>query len=633
MAFLIRTIDFTSSGREIVRERNVYQASLFVGRAAENDIHLPDLAVEQQHIRIDQGADGSLQVEAVGTLGFELDGRTQMSAAIDPSTGAEIELGSSRLTIAQETQSAVSITIKQAEEKGSKVDALAGFELASALPSKRAMAWVFSLAILVLLLSVPIITHLTREKQDQSQSLAANGAMVDQVSFDSTWSSGELSLAHHDLKDNCEACHATPFVSVQDETCLTCHEELGEHAKPARLKAGMAPIPTTEAWQWAVAETLGKEGPGSCTSCHLEHEGKVRQQAATQQFCADCHDALDKRLSNVSFGNADNFGDKHPQFRPTFYTAYKQENPVRVSLDTEGIEEKSGLIFPHDSHMDPNGGVARMAISLPGYGEELECASCHEPDDDRIGYKPVEMEPACEACHSLVFDQVGGEFRSLKHGKVDELRADLMRMTSGPRSTPRSNNPTGRKRPGQFASGGTYAVDFGRPTRSLISINRALMPDGVCGDCHLPTKTKGRPDVMPVNLPDRYMQHGFFSHAAHEEEKCTDCHEATTSKSATDLLLPDLESCRDCHIGEVLTGPGAPAGLTKVALKEDEVPSTCAMCHGYHTPTNPWPGDHPILQSTPEGMRGRGNGAKGNGGRKPGSLKDSIASLSALLKD
>jgi hypothetical protein len=610
MAFLIRTIDYTSGGREIVRDRQVRQASLSVGRAAENDIHLPDLAVEQQHIRIDQGADGALQVEAVGTLGFGLNGSTRMAAGIDPATGAEIELGSSRLTIARESDGAVSITIRQAEEKSSKVDALAGFELGSALPSKRAMAWTMSLAILVLLLIVPIVAHLTRAEQKPSQTLAANGTMIDQVAFDSTWSSGELSLAHHNLKDNCEACHATPFVSVQDETCLTCHEKLGDHANKPRLARGMPQLPASEAWQWAVAETLGKEGPGSCTSCHLEHEGKARQQAATEQFCADCHNALDTRLTNVAFGNADDFGDKHPQFRPTFYTAYKQKDPVRVALDSAGLRERSGLIFPHDVHMDQQGGVARMAISLPDYDGPLECSNCHELEPDKIGYKPVEMEPSCEACHSLVFDQVGGEFRSLKHGKVSEMRADLLRMTRAPRATPRMNNPTGRTRPGQFSSGGTYAVDFGRPASSLISINRALMPDGVCGDCHLPTRTEGQPDVMPVNWPDRYMQHGFFSHAAHKEEKCTDCHEAITSKSATDLLLPDLKSCRDCHKG---------ASAAKTAKI---VPSSCAMCHGYHTPTNPWPGDHPILQSIPEGNRGR----------EPGSDKDSIASLIALLK-
>ena len=47
MVFRIRTIDLTAGGREIVREREVAGDELVIGRAAENEIHLPDLAVEQ----------------------------------------------------------------------------------------------------------------------------------------------------------------------------------------------------------------------------------------------------------------------------------------------------------------------------------------------------------------------------------------------------------------------------------------------------------------------------------------------------------------------------------------------------------------------------------------------------------
>ena len=45
MTFLIRTIDITASGREIRRERLSEAPTITVGRATENDIHLPDLAV------------------------------------------------------------------------------------------------------------------------------------------------------------------------------------------------------------------------------------------------------------------------------------------------------------------------------------------------------------------------------------------------------------------------------------------------------------------------------------------------------------------------------------------------------------------------------------------------------------
>ena len=617
MSFLIRTIAVAKSGREISRDREVDTNELVVGRSPDSDIHLPDLTVDLQHIKLTDAGGGMLQASALGDLPFELNGSSTDNAVIDPNAGATLSVGPANLAISREGDGPVQIIISQAKKAASSVEPTAGFALASAMPSKRAMAWATSLAILVLLLTVPIVTHLTRDTSQEGKGPDAK--MIDQVSFDSTWSSGQLSLAHHDLEDNCEACHATPFVTVQDETCLTCHEELGDHAKKPRLLDGMAPLPSGEAWQWAVAETLGNEGPGSCTSCHLEHEGNVRQQAATQQFCADCHQDLDARLDDVSFSNADNFGAKHPQFRPTFYTEYGQDEPVRVSLD-KAIEEKSGLIFPHDVHMDQRGGVARMAQSLDQYGEPLECSNCHELTDDKIGYKPVEMEPSCEACHSLVSGRDANGFTSLRHGDVKDLMEDLANMNTGPKRPVVS----GRARPGQFATGGAYAINFGRPASSLIAINRALLPGGTCGDCHIRTTSDGRPDLIPVNLPDRFLEHGFFTHVGHEDEECTTCHEADTSKVATDLLMPDIESCQDCHAGETLAASDKPfvltSGIVGMVDRGEKVPSSCAMCHGYHTPTAPWPGDHPILQSAPDGMN-------------EGKSTDSIASISAMLKD
>ena len=52
-----------------------------------------------------------------------------------------------------------------------------GVALATALPSKRAMAWTMSLAILVLLLAVPIVSHLTRDTSlEGADYVAASGA-------------------------------------------------------------------------------------------------------------------------------------------------------------------------------------------------------------------------------------------------------------------------------------------------------------------------------------------------------------------------------------------------------------------------------------------------------------------------
>jgi hypothetical protein len=567
MAFLIRTIDFTAAGREIVRDREIEQSSITIGRAAENAIHLPDLAVEQNHVRLDLGADGTLAAEALGTLGFGLDGRSVTSAVIDPAIGAEIQLGSSLLAIARDDAGRIAITIRQAESDEGKGDALRGFALASALPSKRAMSWIFATIILAALLAIPIITHATRSVIPNDPKSEQPGQTI----LDSAWSTGALSVKHHKLEDNCEACHVTPFVSVRDDTCISCHKELGDHAEAPRLAKGMPLLSSGDAVLWAVSDMFGKEGRGSCTSCHLEHEGMVRQQPATEPFCGDCHKTLDSRLTNTSLGNAHDFGKAHPQFRPTFYDTLGAKEPVRVSLDKQPLEQ-SGLKFPHDVHMKPMGGAARMAISLAQYGAPLECKDCHSLTEDKVGFTPVKMEDACEGCHSLVADRAGGNFRKLRHGDVNKLREDLASINQGVRPA----LVQGRQRPGQFGQSGRYYANFGRPVNAYVSLSRALQPGGVCTECHLPTQRSGRPDLIPVNLPDRFLMHGYFDHEAHKKQECTDCHAADKSNKASDLLIPDLASCRDCHLG-------ATAAKTKKI-----VPSSCAMCHSYHVPAGQW---------------------------------------------
>jgi hypothetical protein len=78
---------------------------------------------------------------------------------------------------------------------------------------------------------------------------------------------------------------------------------------------------------------------------------------------------------------------------------------------------------------------------------------------------------------------------------------------------------------------------------------------------------------MPVTQPARFMLHGWFDHEAHKQQNCSDCHAANRSNASADLLLPDLKSCRDCHLGE--------------SARKAKVPSGCAMCHSYHPRIGP----------------------------------------------
>ncbi|WP_285711675.1 cytochrome c3 family protein [Erythrobacter oryzae] len=574
MAFLIRTIDFTAAGREIVRDRVVEQTRLTVGRAAENDIHLPDLAVEQHHVAIDLAADGTLAVRSLGTLGFGLDGRVVSEATIDPRTGGEVALGAARLAVTREGDGNIAITIRQVVADEGKMDALRGFALASKLPGKRTMSWIFASAIILLLLALPVASHLLRTPAKPDPTGKTPGAVL----MDSAWTSGELSLKHHTLADNCESCHVAAFESVQDETCLSCHKDIGDHAQKPRLAKGMAPLSEGDALQWKIAEGFGKEGPLGCVACHSEHEGPVRTQAGSEAFCGDCHKDLGTRLTDTALTDAHDFGKTHPQFRPLYFASFGAAKPVRAAAGSKPVE-RSGLVFPHDVHMNPRGGAARMAVSLAQYRAPLECKDCHIATPDRVTFKEVEMEQACEGCHSLVSGRTpGGGFGKLRHGSVKNLAEDLARISTGPR--PRL--APGRQRPGQLGSASPYRADFGRPVRAYIGISNALSVGGVCTECHLPTRgPTGQADLMPVNFPERFLTSGYFSHAAHSKQKCSDCHAADTSKAASDLLMPDLKSCRDCHLG---------ATATKTAKI---VPSDCAMCHAYHVPAGQWQGLKP----------------------------------------
>jgi hypothetical protein len=554
MAFKLRSIDVTATGREIVRDTDLAAGVLTVGRSSDCDIHLPDLALESRHARISLLEGGRVAIEATGTLGFSVDGTDAKAAEIDPLTGAELGFASYRITIGRESDD-VLLTVRKSTAIGGDLEEKKGFSLVEVLPSKRWISWAFVLVILAAFLAVPIVSYVTRDA-------AANETVIG----DSAWSSGELSLAHHSLEDSCESCHVDAFVSVRDETCKGCHKDTHDHADRERLAAAHGNQPWGTKLLWTVAETFGKEGQDSCSDCHSEHEGPVELQAGNQQFCADCHADLKTNLADTRLGNASDFGLVHPQFMPAIVTDPETRAIRRVPLDAS-VKEDNGLTFPHKLHLDPRGGVARMAASIGderGYGPNgMQCKDCHHPTADGVRFTKVDMDRDCEGCHSLSFDQVGGQFRKLDHGNIEAIVAEL---NSADVSRPL---PNPRRRPGLYSEG-PYRFAFSAPVWRGLQWQTALSSQGVCGECHRPEFKDGKPGVLPVTLQTRYFHKGWFDHGPHKQEKCETCHLADASTSNTDLLLPGVKDCRTCHLGEDAKAP--------------KTPSTCAMCHGFHTP-------------------------------------------------
>lgn len=601
MSFIVRQISRTADGREIVRPRTFTAAEISVGRDADSDIHLPDLAVDLRHAVIREAGAGRIEVVSIGGLPMDVNGRTTSRETIDVARGANIRIGSHLLTISPGEGEEAGATVIGVERVGALSEASEtkdeqrSFSLAGVAPGRRTMAWGLSIVVLLLFLAWPIWSFATNQYAEAGERRP--------IAFhaDEMWSSGKLSQAHANLENNCQACHVKPGEAVRDEACAACHSTLHDHADPKRLAAAV-PTPGAGArFQRTVAGMFGIP-PGRCVDCHTEHEGAKAMPVTEQRFCSDCHNGMDRRLTDTNVLNASDFEKDHPQFRPAVMTSPGVRPVVqRLSLDARPIEDH-GLKFPHDIHLSKTGGVARMAQTMKveyGFGDNLVCADCHVPDPSGARFVKVSMEQNCQMCHSLAFDRVGDTIRTLRHGEPKQVVADLRAFyrSTGP-VAPINLGGQARRRPGDAmvirtsAAFNQAAAD--RPGRADAAIRAVFSQGGACFDCHSVTQptAPGAVDwgIVPVRLPERYMQKGWFDHKSHETQSCESCHAAGTSASSTDVLLPKVASCRECHGGESTA---------------KSVPSSCAMCHDYHMD-----GSAPLMvrNMRDKGLRGAGYG-------------------------
>ena len=568
MSFIVRQISRTAEGREIVRPSRFDKAELSIGRDPSCDIHLPDLAVTLQHALVREGANGTIEIAATAGLPFDVDGRQTERADVDPAKGANIRIGGHMLSVSHGEGEDAGAVILSIERVGALSDASEAkdeqkvFSLAAAMPSKRRMAWTLALIVVALGLLWPITAFYANQdaKAGEARPTAFHG--------DELWSPGKLSIAHAGLENNCKACHVQPGVVVADDACTACHTNVHDHADPRRLAAAPARPGALGQAGRAIATAFNRP-EGRCADCHIEHEGRTAMPVTPQKFCADCHTDLSKRLTDTKLLDASDFGTPqgHPQFRPLIATRAGETPTVqRLSLDARPLED-NGLKFPHALHLSTSNGVARMATTVGaryGFGKSLVCADCHVPDAGGARFQPVSMEKNCQMCHDLAFDKVGPTYRTLRHGDPAQVVAEL-------RAFYRSGGPARpfgldgmRRRPGDFGAPRPPS----RAASADAAIRAVFSEGGACYDCHRITRT-GSDDfhIVPVRLPVRYMMKGWFDHKAHATESCESCHAAKTSESASDVLLPKIASCQQCHGGEDA---------------HKAVPSSCAMCHDYH---------------------------------------------------
>jgi len=548
MRWLIRKVVKKGKGQVSFEEDVHYGDVLTIGRGADQAVFLSDLRAAIEHAKVTALGGNKYKVESLITAGIRVNGGIQKLATLAP--GGQIEIGSTRIELLaapQDYDAGVEISaIDKAEIAAEQAKTRKPTTLAQTWLSRRMPSWVLLIATLVLFLGLPMAAHYS----SSVNTLLASSPLPSR----DAWLAGELGSAHHFFGSDCKACHSEAFKWVKDADCLTCHGE------------------TTPAHADPVAFHLPALGEARCAHCHRDHNGKKGLIREDQALCSDCHVGLKASTAGAStLDDVGDFGRAHPEFKVSLPAWGKdgQFAPQRVTLAAD-LKENSGLKFPHDVHLD------REGLNSPGGRRVLECASCHVPDAGKAIMKPVDFETMCQDCHALTFDVTQPE-RQVPHARIQEITYMLdefyanralqgdVKDAAAPESLRVRRRPGEAPTPAERQLALTWARDKARQVGESLFTGRA------CTVCHAvsPGQTVEEPwRVAPVRVAGIWFLKSRFDHGSHTTMGCVDCHKAETSPASSDLLLPDIANCRQCHAGD----QGG----------HDLLQSGCISCHGYH---------------------------------------------------
>ena len=542
MKIIIRSVSERQSGQ---LEQRFEGEVLRIGRASDQDIRIDEINLPLSIGEITESG-GQLILTAKTPGLIRLNGgevRQQTLKASD-----QIVIGDTEIVVENATPDEGRLRVHSTAPRSKKSAAATSILAAVAPgPSKRWLSWAAIIAVAYFGWISPWSTTSFTTSEPSSVSTV-------QVSSEAIWTTGPLHNVHRSIGDDCSACHETPFEPVTDAACLSCHESTPHHFDPLTFHAADSML-------------------GRCAECHIERVEPSHLILRDDQGCTDCHADIENiagarsQLRGVSSWSAG-----HPEFKVSIPRLEQSGSwsSERISIDSPLAKSSSNLIFPHSVHMNPDG------IEGPEGPEQLNCGSCHQPDEGEIGMRPVSMEQHCSSCHLLTFDPDHPD-RELPHGEPDELLLMMEEFYAR------------RTLIGATLAAGRPAFDAERPGRSnqldeaaraealrlakklAVQAAEDIFQRTTCAICHDVTRESDAVtpawDVAPVHINQHWMPLSRFDHGAHANETCESCHDAKTSRVSSDILMPDIASCQTCH-GDERT--------------DDKLVSVCLDCHSFH---------------------------------------------------
>ena len=548
------------SGDVAHRDVEVNNDVIALGRGADSQVYLPDPRVRFNHAEIHSRASGLIIEAGSATVDLVVNGVTTQSSQLG--IGDRIGIGPYEVVLVDPPEGKdLAITVELVRGIGDDLEKLkerSCTSIAEAGLRMRATSWVLGILVLGLFLAWPVAYYFAKVGGDAMKmtpmEVARSAGGVWPAVADLAWDSGEISGPHRFIASSCGSCHTDAFVQVQDDACIACHTRVEHHADPVEFK-------------------LAELTESRCQTCHKEHNGSAPIILEDDVLCADCHSRLKESAPSTALLDASDFGDDHPQFRPTLVTDAEAGTWQRHALDPDNWPvERSNLKFTHKKHLKPEG------LRVPGRSTNtvLQCGDCHQPEPGGVGMAPITMEAHCAECHELKFEPASPK-RVVPHGDTSTVALTLkefygdMALRGGAEM---EDAPASVRR-----RAGTKLTKAARLEALEWADQRAeraadyVFGKSVCRVCHEVSRTDQEGaagwHVEKVVLADRWMPKGLFDHGQHEPLNCVECHKAQESELASDVLLPGIETCQNCHGGAAATA---------------RVPTTCTACHDFHQP-------------------------------------------------